>query len=256
MLRRIYSLLAALVLILLVSAPAVAGGWATIVIDDAVPEPPPIEGRPIEVGFTVLQHGQTPIDWEAPTVHFRDVVSGATMDASAKPSGQTGHYVATVTIMAAGFWEWTVELRDLVTDPLPSSPVLAVYDANGRAPTLDPATILGAIDRVRAEAAGAAQTRIDGAMSSLEAEIASHQGDAARIAALSDAVATERAAIDGRLTTLEATSTDVGTTMAMVVLVALLAGGAGGFAMAWLAGRPVPRPVAVSDGSRPGSMPG
>jgi hypothetical protein len=256
MLRRTCSLLAALVLILLVSAPAVAGGWATIVIDDAVPEPPPIEGRPIEVGFTVLQHGQTPIDWEAPTVHFRDIASGATMDASATPSGEIGHYVASATIRTAGFWEWTVELRDLVTEPLPSSPVLAVHDANGRAPTLDPATILAAIDRVRAEAEDAARTRIDGAMSSLEAEIASHQRDAARLAALSDAVATERAAIDGRLTALEATSTDIGTTMAMVVLVALLGGGAGGFAMAWLVGRPGPRPVAISDASRRGSMPG
>ena len=54
---------AALLLLTLGGATVLAGGWATIAADDAIP-PVPRAGEDVEYGFTVLQHGVTPAGFE------------------------------------------------------------------------------------------------------------------------------------------------------------------------------------------------
>ena len=60
MIRRLAAALAALALLLTLTVPVLAGGWAEIVADAQTTETPPVEGQPIDIGFVVLQHGETP----------------------------------------------------------------------------------------------------------------------------------------------------------------------------------------------------
>ena len=73
-------------MLLLLSAPVLAGGWAEVRPDAAATTQPPREGQPIEIGFTVLQHGETPAGWVTPTVHLMDITSGTTLDVAGRRS--------------------------------------------------------------------------------------------------------------------------------------------------------------------------
>ena len=115
MLRRLGGAIAALTLALLIAAPALAGGWAAIK-PDAGTTAPPVEDQPFVLGFTVLQHGQTPAGWDTPTVHFTEVATGATFEVVATANGPDGHFVAEATVPTAGAWTWSVSLENLVTD--------------------------------------------------------------------------------------------------------------------------------------------
>ncbi|MEO8162945.1 MAG: hypothetical protein ABI590_04110, partial [Ilumatobacteraceae bacterium] len=52
-------LFTAVVCVLGVGSLATAGGWAVSTLDEV---PVPIAGEPIDVGFTIRQHGITPVD--------------------------------------------------------------------------------------------------------------------------------------------------------------------------------------------------
>lgn len=238
MVRRLAAALAAMTLILLVAAPAVAGGWAEIVADARTAEPPPVEGQPIELGFMVMQHGETPAGWESPTVTFTEVATGKTFQVAASGSGPDGHFVASATMPNAGFWTWSVSLRDLATDPVSFS--LAVHTTAGVAPVLDPTMALAAIDRARRDVT----TDLTG---TLFTEMERVNGQLDRIAAERDALA---ARLDAAETALAAQATpaaqETGVPLIGVVMIAILAGAAAGFAMAWLAGRSRPRELEVS----------
>ena len=66
--------LAALLLTVSLAATALAGGWANAMMDTP-PDDPGGPNQPVTVGFTLLQHGETPVDWGAtqivrrPTTH-------------------------------------------------------------------------------------------------------------------------------------------------------------------------------------------
>jgi hypothetical protein len=156
MIRRLASALAALTLVLLLAAPVLAGGWAEIVVDAQADTAPPTEGQPITLGFTVLQHGVTPAGWEQPTVHLTDVLTGTTTDLAATARGKDGHFVATVTLPTSGFWTWTVSLRDLASDSIPTA--LAVRTADGQPPVInEPSTLTARVDALEAAAAQGAE---------------------------------------------------------------------------------------------------
>jgi len=104
---------------LLVAVPSFAGGWAIITLDEM---PAKIAaGEPLTIGFTVLQHGRTPMNDLTPTVtatlsmkeHF--VVN-------AEPDGKSGHYSATLTFPREGDWEWSIQAFTMDQ----SMPVLSV----------------------------------------------------------------------------------------------------------------------------------
>jgi hypothetical protein len=84
---------------------ATAGGWANTTLD-AVPTPVP--GRPTDVGFTIRQHGVTPVDvlGEVELV-VRDSDGTATVF-PAVGDGPVGHYVATIVVPTAGSYRWVV----------------------------------------------------------------------------------------------------------------------------------------------------
>jgi hypothetical protein len=98
--------LAAGAVVLLPLAPDAvdAGGWAVTTLDTmAAPAP----GEPVDVGFTIRQHGVTPVVVADVRLMVTDT-SGATEAFAARPDGTTGHYVAAVTFPVAGSYRWSV----------------------------------------------------------------------------------------------------------------------------------------------------
>jgi len=96
----------ALLLTLAFAIPVFAGGWAVITLDELPTNI--VAGESIIVGFTVLQHGKTPMRDLDPTVSVRLSKSDAFV-VHAVPEGKPGHYAATLTFPKAGEWEWSVQ---------------------------------------------------------------------------------------------------------------------------------------------------
>lgn len=96
-----------LLLVGAVTVPAVAftfGGWAVVTVDD-LPEYA-VAGRPIDLTYTVRQHGETPRGDLTTRV---DVSSGEqTASVIAQPLG-AGRYRARVVLPAAGKWSMRIE---------------------------------------------------------------------------------------------------------------------------------------------------
>jgi len=94
---------------ILVPATASAGGWAMSSLD---PMSVPVAGEEIEVGFTVRQHGVTPVNPddqgdESVAVVVRSA-SGEEAVFTARQEGPTGHYVADVTFPEPGRAHWAI----------------------------------------------------------------------------------------------------------------------------------------------------
>lgn len=86
--------------------PVAAGGWAMIELD-AWPDEV-IAGKPVAIGFRVLQHGVHPVELDAPRLVATRRVTGERIYADGTPEGAAGHYVATVTFPLAGAWKWSI----------------------------------------------------------------------------------------------------------------------------------------------------
>jgi hypothetical protein len=94
--------------ILMSASAASAGGWAMSSLD---PMSVPVAGQETEVGFTIRQHGVTPVNpddqgSEPVVVAVRSASSGDAVFL-ARQQGPTGHYVADVIFPEAGqaYWE-------------------------------------------------------------------------------------------------------------------------------------------------------
>jgi hypothetical protein len=107
------SVVAGLGLVMVASAsPAGAapvGGWAISSLD---PMSVPVAGEEVEVGFTIRQHGATPVN---PDDGGGEAVAVAIWSASgdralfpARQEGPTGHYVADVTFPDVGRARWEI----------------------------------------------------------------------------------------------------------------------------------------------------
>jgi cytochrome c2 len=82
-----------------------AGGWAVITLDN-VPDYA-VAGKPIELTYTVRQHGHTLLDDLHGTIEAR---SGRTaVDASARRVANAGRYATTLVLPSAG--EWTITIK-------------------------------------------------------------------------------------------------------------------------------------------------
>ena len=135
MTRKIGLLLLLLVLLATTSA-ALAGGWAVVTLDA-----PPGEiraGEPWTVGFTVLQHGQTPVHGFAdgtpvePLLVARNLDAGRRVEVIGTPTEEVGHFTAEVTFPVEGEWTWTILPNPLAGDTafepltvLPAAPQLS-----------------------------------------------------------------------------------------------------------------------------------
>jgi hypothetical protein len=133
--RSISSFVVALAAVLLLAAPALAGGWAVITLDSLPKEVR--AGQSMHLGFVIRQHGQEPVntDWEGralkPVLTARKQVDtsgsrggtlilaaahssapaaakGETIQAEARQEGAVGHFVVDVVFPSAGTWEWEI----------------------------------------------------------------------------------------------------------------------------------------------------
>ena len=211
MIRRIAAVIAATATLLVLAVPVMAGGWADIVADGQTTTPK--EGGSVEVGFRVMQHGVTPAPWE-----------------TARNDDPNGHFVATATIPEAGFWSWRVTLANLESTHVPVR--MTVLTKTGAAPAVDPSSLLAAVDRAKDEAIKTVTDRVYVDIGRLESEAYGTRIDNlnAQVRGLTE----ERDALMSRVGALEGAG---GLPLLAVISLAILAGGAAGFTMTWLAGR-------------------
>ena len=99
--------ISALALTLFLASTAFAGGWANAVMD-APPDDPGGPNQPITIGFTLLQHGVTPVDWGPTQIVLTNAETGESATFDARPQGAVGHWVAEVSIPADGTWSYEV----------------------------------------------------------------------------------------------------------------------------------------------------
>ncbi len=200
MIRRLAATLAAIALLLALAAPALAGGWAEVVADAQTVEPP-VEGKPIVVGFRVLQHGETPAPWETATVHFTNTSTGKTIDVVATNDRADGHFTATATLPEAGYWSWQVTLQDLVSEHMPVT--FAVYTAGGELPTYDPATTATAIAQAKKDVSAELSTQFQGEIERLDSLLVAQDARTDRLLAQTDKIVAERDELATRLAAAE-----------------------------------------------------
>ena len=108
-----FSCTLAVVLLALLAAPALAGGWAVTTVD---PLPSSLQaGQTYQVGFTIRQHGVSPFNQASPRVraHLGDsyLSFGATRDGD-------GHYTARVEFPRDGAWTWVIDQTPFATQEL------------------------------------------------------------------------------------------------------------------------------------------
>ena len=87
---------------------AAAGGWAVSTLDEL---PAPAPGETVSVGFTIRQHGVTPVNIDDPGVAVGVEVtapSGAVEFFAATQEGAVGHYVADVVFGESGVHTWAI----------------------------------------------------------------------------------------------------------------------------------------------------
>ena len=110
-----------LFLALVIAVPVFAGGWAVITLDELPSNV--VAGKPFTVGFTVLQHGRTPMSGIDPTV-TAELSASEKVVVDAEPEGNPGHYVATLTLPKEGEWEWSIQAFSM-DQPMPVLTVAA-----------------------------------------------------------------------------------------------------------------------------------
>lgn len=101
----------ALLALLALTTTAIAGSSATVTLDGDGDQPS--AGQPIEIGFTLYQHGVRPVSWPDAWITATNPETGQTVTADAVPQGAEGHYVATITLPSKGTWTWAIETHDL-----------------------------------------------------------------------------------------------------------------------------------------------
>ena len=136
-----------LLILLLVLAPAVmAGGWAVITLDGVPDEPR--AGEPWSIGFTVLQHGQTPVHklddgyngvMVEPTFVATNPATGERVEVVAVPAKEVGHFSLEVTFPSEGEWQWTIFPAPLAGET--QFEPLTVLPAVAAAPVAAPAKV-------------------------------------------------------------------------------------------------------------------
>lgn len=108
-------------------ATALAGGWAASTLDQ--PGPTPVAGTPVDVGFTVRQHGVTPLDMDGVAIEVGSKGTTGAVRFPARRDGTPGHYVASVTFPAAGSASWRVVQGAFPAQELPAVRVTAAPPA-------------------------------------------------------------------------------------------------------------------------------
>ena len=229
---------AASLLLMLAAATVTAGGWATVVTDDATP-PEPRAGEDVEYGFTVLQHGVTPADFEDPTLRLTNTLTGETFDVPAEASGAPGHFVARFTFPSGGSWSYGVQLQQLMVETQPVTGL--VLEADGSAPVMEMSTTMAALEKAKTEVAASLRSELLPKIDRLENELGGVEEQAANLRAEVRTLTQERDALASGTTA----SAPADMPILLVVTLAVLGGAIAGFAVAWLGQRR--DPVAIKE---------
>lgn len=96
----------ALLMSLLIAVPVFAGGWAVITLDELPTGV--VAGEPLTIGFTVLQHGKTPMTDLSPII-VANLDKDTEFKIIAEEEGKPGHYSATLTFPEEGEWNWSIQ---------------------------------------------------------------------------------------------------------------------------------------------------
>lgn len=106
-LRRAITGVILIVALVTLTAPALAGGFAVVRLD----EPPGevLVATPWRFGFMVLQHDVTPNSDVTPVVRAVHKETSEEVTATGRQEGAVGHFVAEVTFPRAGEWKWSIE---------------------------------------------------------------------------------------------------------------------------------------------------
>jgi cytochrome c2 len=131
--RRSTALAALLMALLSLAAPALAGGFAVVTLDEL---PARIAAEePLTISFVVRQHGLHELSGLTPTVVARHTITAERLVVTALPAKGAGRYAATLTFPRAGTWEWVINDGFLTADALgfegQPMPDLAVLDPAG-----------------------------------------------------------------------------------------------------------------------------
>ncbi len=116
----------AILMLLVMVIPVFAGGWAVITLD-RLPNNV-VAGQSLNVGFTVLQHGRTPMLDLHPTITAKSS-NADTLVVMAEADGDPGHYVAALTFPKEGNWSWSINAFTM-DQPMPALSVAAPVPAS------------------------------------------------------------------------------------------------------------------------------
>jgi hypothetical protein len=111
-----------MVAVLLIPATAMAGGWALSSFEQL---PDSFEaGSTYDLEYTILQHGQTPVDVGDSEV--RIIAADGTVTAfDAVPTGEVGKYAVSITFPESGAWRWEVTQGGFATHEMGTIDVAA-----------------------------------------------------------------------------------------------------------------------------------
>ncbi|MDP9465014.1 MAG: hypothetical protein M3P52_10345 [Actinomycetota bacterium] len=107
--RSIWLTTSAVALLLSIIGPShvAAGGWAITSLD---PFDQPVAGQATAIGFTILQHGVTPVDIADVGIRLSEQGKpGQFFPAVPDGQGRVGHYTAHVVFPTVGTFSWIVE---------------------------------------------------------------------------------------------------------------------------------------------------
>jgi hypothetical protein len=113
---------------------AMAGGWATITLDEEVGA---IQaGETYEVGFLVKQHGVEPVNEAVgaplnPRIVVTNLETGQEIIFDAEQAGEVGHFVAEVEFPEEGNWEWGFYTSNLEVTTQFEDLTVSAADENG-----------------------------------------------------------------------------------------------------------------------------
>jgi hypothetical protein len=115
------------------------GGWAVSTLDEL---PAPTPGESVTVGFTIRQHGVTPVSVDGAGVEVT-APSGGVHFFPARPEGTVGHYVADVVFGEVGVHKWAIRQGPFADHELGAIDTsTAVVGANGSGGTSTPTQLL------------------------------------------------------------------------------------------------------------------
>jgi hypothetical protein len=116
LLRLLATAAAAVAILTAPGARATAGNWAVASLDEV---PSASAGETAPIGFTILQHGVTPVRVSGEVgIEIRHA-DGSVDVVPALPEGAPGHYVAAVTFPdSVGSYEWAVRMGPFGTHEL------------------------------------------------------------------------------------------------------------------------------------------